>query len=597
MTQHTRSYTGVVRDSLSMPVTRALVAASITAAALAAGCGPSRPQIGCTDDLRAGDLVITEVFANYAAPPGGAGTDEGREWFEVYNATDRPIELEGVTITHGRPDKADFESHVVEGITIAPGQYLTLGNSTADLLPPYVDYGYSADLGDLYNSDVGKLELRCGESVIDAAEYEMTVEGRSRQLTSAQAPDYTLNDDLAMWCAGESTEFEPNNFGTPGTESDCSPAISGQCSDGGAMRASVPPGPGDLVITEFMPEPSSPQPDKEWFEVRVMNDVDLNGLQLDRAGDTSAANTIDSPDCIRAAAGSYAVFARNLDMAVNGGLPAGSVRGRFTFSLTASAAKPGDIQVLHSGVVIDSVTWVEDTARASRQLDPDLVDPTANDEESNFCNGVAPYGDGANLGTPGELNAQCTMLPPRGMCDDGGTIRPVVKPAAGTLVITEFLANAAGTGTDAAMEWFEIQNTGATAFDLNDLTIKGNSTATDITSTECKVVAAGAYALFAHATEPETNGGLPLVDATFATAIANTNGSLSMLDGLTVLDVITWTTGATAPKDTLSRQLQPALATATDNDTPANFCDAQIATQSYGTGGNFGTPKAANVCN
>jgi hypothetical protein len=111
-------------------------------------------------------------------------------------------------------------------------------------------------------------------------------------------------------------------------------------------------------------------------------------------------------------------------------------------------------------------------------------------------------------------------------------------------------------------------------------------------STDCKSVAAGAYALFAHSIDPLTNGGLPDVDATFTTALAQSNGSLSILDGATVIDAITWTTGIV---DGASKQLQPAMLDAVANDTPANFCNAAAA-QTYGTAANLGTPKAVNVC-
>jgi hypothetical protein len=68
---------------------------------------------------------------------------------------------------------------------------------------------------------------------------------------------------------------------------------------------------------------------------------------------------------------------------------------------------------------------------------------------------------------------------------------------------------------------------------------------------------------------------------------------LSVLDGATVLDAITWTTGIV---DGAAKQLQPAMTTTTANDTPANFCNAK-APQAYGSVPmNFGTPKAVNVC-
>src|SRR5215207_4863790 len=265
------------------------------------GCGPSDNEGGCKDSLVAGDLVITEVFADYAAAGGGTGTDEGKEWFEIYNASDRPIDLEGVTIVHGRVAGGTTapKSHLMDAITIAPGAYLTLGNSTKDLLPAYVDYGYSNTLGDFFNSDGGKLDLKCGDKLVDSANYEGVKSGRSREFTAAQAPDYTLNDDQANWCEAADTEFEPNNFGTPGQENDCRPSVVGQCADGSGTRPTVPPMAGQLVITEVMPSPGAVSDTVgEWFEAKALGDFDLNGLGLDRAGDTANAKIIDSPDCI-----------------------------------------------------------------------------------------------------------------------------------------------------------------------------------------------------------------------------------------------------------------------------------------------------------
>ena len=80
----------------------------LVVAALAA-CGPTDPEGTCKDTLLAGDLVITEVFADYKAAAGGTGTDDGKEWFEIYNASDRALELEGLTIVHSRPDGSKRE--------------------------------------------------------------------------------------------------------------------------------------------------------------------------------------------------------------------------------------------------------------------------------------------------------------------------------------------------------------------------------------------------------------------------------------------------------------------------------------------------------
>src|SRR5258707_15847907 len=86
-----------------------------------AACGPGDGGNGCKDHILPGDLVITEVFADFKAPVGGSGTDTGKEGFEIYNASDRPIQLQGVTVTHSRPDGSKGNSHTMVDVTIAPG--------------------------------------------------------------------------------------------------------------------------------------------------------------------------------------------------------------------------------------------------------------------------------------------------------------------------------------------------------------------------------------------------------------------------------------------------------------------------------------------
>ena len=83
------------------------------AAALLAACGPDDSSGPCKDSFLAGDLVITEVFADYAAPTGGTGTDEGKEWFEIFNNADEPRTLKGMTIVHSRPDGSRASTHTM----------------------------------------------------------------------------------------------------------------------------------------------------------------------------------------------------------------------------------------------------------------------------------------------------------------------------------------------------------------------------------------------------------------------------------------------------------------------------------------------------
>jgi hypothetical protein len=558
-------------------------------AAASAGCA-SGGSAGCKDLLLPGELVITEVFANFAAP--GGGTDTAKEWFEIYNATDRPLEVKGLTLRHSRPDGTSAKAHTMTDVVIAPGQFFTLGNAAPDRIPAYVDYGYGGDLGDFFNTDGGKLALACGDREIDSASYTAVKAGHSRELSAAQPPDSTVNDDPANWCQGNDTEFESGNFGTPGQDNDCIPLAMGQCNASGTMRDIMVAGSGDLVITEIMPSPAKvADAVGEWFEAVATQDVDLNGVGLDRAADAAMPNVITSTDCLHVTAGTYVVFAKATDPSTNGGLPIGQVVGTFTFSLVGgTTASPGDVRLVAGATVIDSVTWTSSRNGKALALDPDLIDPIANDSPSNFCDATTAYGLG-DLGTPGAVNGQCATLPPPGMCTDPitSTVRAIVKPAAGQLVISEIMPN---PKVEPGEEWFEITNTGAAAFDLNELGLDraGDTRTPDlIHAADCKRVAPGGFALFARSADPASNGMLPAVDATFGLSMPNTGGDVRVLDGATVLDAVTWTTST----DGVSSQVQPAHLTTTDNDTAANFCPGIAG---YGDLANKGTPKAANAC-
>ncbi len=532
--------------------------------------------------------MITEVFPDYAAPAGASGADAGKEWFEVFNASDHPIEMEGLTVTSSRPDGSHASTHRMKEVVIAPGQYFTLGDEDPAALAAYINYGYGGDLGELFNTGSAQLSLACDTTQIDVAQYTDVKQGHSRELTSAQPPDFTLTADLSNWCQGDATEFDDGNFGTPGAQSDCEPLTVGQCSDSGSARAIVSPSPGDLVITELMPDPSKVSDDVgEWFEADVINDTDLNGIGLDRASDTLAPDIVSATDCLHVVAGDTLVFARNSDTTMNGGLP--QVAGTFTFSMIAgSVAAPGDVQILVGTTVIDSVTWTSSTNGKSRQLDPSAISAQANDDPANFCDSVTPYGLG-DLGTPGEANASCASEPVTGMCNDNGSPRAIVTPVVGALVITEVMPNPSGDET--TREWLEVTNTGSAAFDLNELGIDraDDSRPPDvIEAADCKSIAPGGFALFARSTDAASNGGLDTVDATFGFTMLNTSGSVQILAGTTLLDAVTW--GSTT--DGVSLQLDPSKTTTADNDVHANFC---ASTTPYGDLTNKGTPRAANV--
>ena len=561
----------------------------VLAVVVLAGCASAPARGHCTDPIEPGDLVISEVFAKPSAT--------GAEWFEIYNASGRPLSLEGVTLVNSRADGSSAKAHIMSAVEIAPEQYFSLGNVTE--LPGYLQYAYGSDLGSLFDTGTGKLAVKCGDDEIDSALYDSVKAGHSRELSDSQPPDGTFNDDAANWCEESETEFSAGDYGTPGGENDCTPPVTGQCSDGATMREIVQPAAGDLVITEVMPSPTRvPDTVGEWFEVVAKKDVDLNGLGLDRANDTQSPDVISSPDCLRLTAGSFAVFARSSDMATNGGLPAGSVLGTFTFSLVASG---GDVQLVNGANVVDSVRWASSTNGKALQLDPDLEDAVANDMPSNFCDAQHSYGLG-DFGTPAAQNDQCATLPGPGMCDDAGTPRAVVPPAMGSLVITEVMPRP-NTNNSGPAEWFEVTNTGTTPFDLNGLGLDraGDSRAPDVVSgAACVSLAPGAFAVFARGADPATNGGITSVAATFGLSMVDTAGNVQVVDPAscaattpyacsTIYDAVSWSSSAKGA----SSQVKPGMYTTSANDTAASYCPG-VAT--YGNAGNLGTPGADNSC-
>jgi hypothetical protein len=179
------------------------------------------------------------------------------------------------------------------------------------------------------------------------------------------------------------------------------------------------------------------------------------------------------------------------------------------------------------------------------------------------------------------------VVPPDS-CLDGGLPRNIVPPQAGDVIITEFMANPAAVD-DSAGEWVEVYF--AEAADLNGLQIgdAANPTANTITHANCLRVPAGTYVVFAANTDPAQNGGLPAAAHDISFSLNNTNETITVGVGGVVLDTITYAS-CTAGK---AKSLSPAALDPTQNDLPANWCDATTA---YGAGvpPDTGTPGVAN---
>lgn len=524
--------------------------------------------VRAVDGPAPGDLVITEVMAN----PGATGDDQG-EWFEVH--VGRTLDLNGLEL--GRVAGEDPDGVVLaEGcITVEAGSYVVFAREADETVNgglPRVDAIF--DFG-LTNSGGGLVLSRGGE-VIDEIGYPNAPDGRALQLDK-DFLDPTSNDDPGLFCPATEA-YGAGDMGTPGAANgDCAiepPA--GMCFDGGELRPTQPPGPGDLVITEFLPNPAAVEDaDGEWFEVRANAEFDLSGLEVGKV-EGEVGSILVTEDCGHLMPGAYAVIAR--ERVNNGGLP--QVDATFDFALNNSDAY---LWIGAEGLVLDEIFWSSSTSGAATSLDPAFSDPADNDDEANWCDAVDPYGDG-DLGSPGEENPVCGGVS-TGTCNDGGNERDIVAPVVGDLVITEVMPDPSAVG-DADGEWFEILATADV--DLNGLQLgrtPGTVNHTLPAAGDCLPVTAGSYVVFAKSTDPGINGMLPQADfESGSLSLTNSGSTLFVGLGDAVLDQITYA-GASAG---VAWTLDPSAEDVDNNDMVENFCAATDAMP----GGDFGTPGA-----
>lgn len=166
--------------------------------------------------------------------------------------------------------------------------------------------------------------------------------------------------------------------------------------------------PGELVISELMPDPYAVDGDfGEYVEVQSIaeRELDLEGLTLqDDDGDGfTVTGALVLP------VGGRLVFGASDNVGVNGGVPVDYAYDIESFKL----GNEGDtIAVLRGTIPIDSVAYEEVSWGLAEgfalNLDPASLDPVANDGLERWCLATSTYGDG-DRGTPGAANDPCEL--------------------------------------------------------------------------------------------------------------------------------------------------------------------------------------------
>jgi hypothetical protein len=178
---------------------------------------------------------------------------------------------------------------------------------------------------------------------------------------------------------------------------------------------------GEVVITEFMPDPSVlSDASGEWFEVRntTADPLTLKGCVVSDLQATPSTFTITTDLVI--AAGAVATFASS----ASPGFTPDYVYPSFPLA-NVTGLNTDAIQLSCGGTLIDAVvyssafSWA--TGRAA-SLDPDFTTATGNDTSVAWCPATTTYGAGAtpDRGSPGVFNPDCLPEVCTGGLDEDG---------------------------------------------------------------------------------------------------------------------------------------------------------------------------------
>jgi len=167
-------------------------------------------------------LVITEIMHTPVTIPDADG-----EWFEIYNASPDPLDLDGWTI---RDDGGDL--HVIAGaLPVMPGDYLVFAQNAdpatnGGFVADYVLTGVELDPDDELEFVDPSGEVH--DRVVWTGSFGPSIEATFPRLPGASLSldprllNTGANDFGGNWCRGRSP-YGPAMLGTPGSRNDYCP--------------------------------------------------------------------------------------------------------------------------------------------------------------------------------------------------------------------------------------------------------------------------------------------------------------------------------------------------------------------------------------
>lgn len=341
----------------------------------------SAPSDESCSAVAPGALEVTEAMV----VPGGSGG----EWIEVRNVSRSPVDATGLAVFARNSDGSENRSQLITFGQIKPGGLAVFGEERRDGQPSWMDATYQGALARVAASG-GAIGIRCGKTVVSELAWVAPAKrARTRMLASTQDND----GGAPTVCDAPTTLiYAPPNAGTPNAPNPNCPVEveEGRCRSPLGIRKLVSPQPGDLLVNEFMADPShTTDAQGEYVELLVRRTVDVNSIQI-HTGNRRAA--LESESCLRFDAGTYLLMGRSAD----GGLGAVDFVGPLSLGNSS-----GTIEVLGpDGGVLDQVEYGKSSAGRSQQRTAAgkwCTTPTS-------ASARLPSGD---FGTPGRHNLNC----------------------------------------------------------------------------------------------------------------------------------------------------------------------------------------------
>lgn|GEM_PF-472999 len=196
------------------------------------------------------------------------------------------------------------------------------------------------------------------------------------------------------------------------------------------------------------------------------------------------------------------------------------------------------------------------------------------------------FPDAAEPDTGGDAPADGTGDAP------GPDVTGTTQPVLGEVIVTEVMKDTSAVGDDAG-EWFELRNLTSKTLQLEGC-VFSSANDDDHEVRTSLVLVPNAYAVVARSSDPDVNGGIPVVDyVQLDIRLSNDEDTLSLNCGGQLIDTVAWDAGGTWPAgDGASLSLSPTAQNAIDNDASGNWCDS-LPTYGDGDRGTPGEPNPA----